>query len=108
MPMSLKLICALALAITLCPLLGQAAHAAALKDLQLKVEQYYIDVTLSFDARPSYSESFRYDPDRYLLTLDKCKLALPKEKQAIYEKIDNNLLTRISLYQGGENASIGF
>ena len=89
-------------------LLPLCAFAATLKDLSIKPEQYHIDVTLTFDARPTYSESFRYGPDRYLLTLDKCKIAVPAEKKKLLESIDSNLLTRVSLYQGGENASVGF
>ncbi len=84
------------------------ARAAQLTDVTLTRGQYYFEIKLSFDARPTYDESYRFNPDRYLLTLNKCKNAVKPDKLKTLDAIDHNLLTRISIYQGGENISAGF
>lgn len=99
------------LLVTLCFLAALSpalAQAAQLGDVSLKKTQYYVEIKLSFDARPGFDESFRFDPDRYLLTFNKCKSALKPDKLKALEAIDSNLLTRISVYKGEENVSIGF
>jgi exopolysaccharide biosynthesis protein len=106
MPMiRFTVVAALACALSAVPAL---ARAAQLSDVTLSKTQYYIEIKLVFDARPGYDESFRFNPDRYLLTFNKCKSAVPKAKIAALESIEHNLLTRISVYQGGENVSAGF
>jgi exopolysaccharide biosynthesis protein len=98
----------LALACCFAALAPALARAASLTDVSLVKAQYYVEIKLSFDARPSYDESYRFNPDRYLLTLNKCKNALKPDKLKTLDAIDHNLLTRISIYQGGENISAGF
>ena len=93
------------LALALVPLL---AHAAELRDVTLQKAQYYVEVKLSFDKRPSYDESFRYHPSRYIITLGACKSTVAAAKLKPLEAIDHNLLTRISLYKGADNVALGF
>ena len=87
---------------------ANAAHAAELRQIELNKQPYYLEVTLSFDRKPPYSESFRYDPNRYLLTLTGCRLGVPASQLASLDSIEHHLLTRISTYQGGENLALGF
>jgi exopolysaccharide biosynthesis protein len=88
--------------------LATPAAAAQLQEVGVDVQPYYIDVRLGFNTKPAYTESFRYDPDRYLLTFTNCGLAVPAERIAQLEAIGNNLLTRISLYAGSDNIAVGF
>jgi hypothetical protein len=98
----------LAIACFLAALVPALAHAAQLSGVSLRKAQYYVEVKLSFDARPGFDESFRFDPDRYLLTFNKCKSAVKPEQLKALEAIDHNLLTRISVYKGEDNVSLGF
>jgi exopolysaccharide biosynthesis protein len=86
------------------------AHAAAaqLKAITLERAQYYLEVHLQFDTRPAYSESMRFDPDRYLLTFNGCGLAVPADQLKALDEIDNHLLTRISSYSANSNLQLGF
>jgi exopolysaccharide biosynthesis protein len=84
------------------------ALAAQLKAVDVAHGTYYIEVRLSFDKRPSYDESYRYDPDRYLLTLNATKSALSAKRLKDLGTVGDNLLTRISVYQGGGNLQLGF
>lgn len=84
------------------------AQAAELRAIDLTKTEYYVDVRLGFDGKPSYSESFRYDPDRYLLTFNGCRLAVPEAQLKPLGEIDHSLLTRISTYQGSDNLQLGF
>lgn len=90
--------------------LVQAAPAAAaeLKDITLTRGEYYMEVKLSFDKKPSYDESFRYHPNRYIITLNSCKSSVVADKLKPLEAIEHNLLTRISLYKGADNVALGF
>lgn len=85
-----------------------SANAAELRSISIDEQQYYIEVTLDFDRRPGYTESFRFDPDRYLLTLEGCSLKAPIEQTDALEEIRNSLLTRISTYEGSGNLALGF
>lgn len=87
---------------------ARPAVAAELQAIELGNSQYYIEVRLGFDSKPGYTESFRFEPDRYLLTFNKCRLAAPEEQLKPLGKIDHSLLTRISTYQGAENLQLGF
>jgi len=84
------------------------ARAAELREIELSRQQYYVEVRLGFDRRPAYTESFRYDPDRYLLTFTGCALAVPATQLEALAEIDHNLLTRVSTFAGAENLAVGF
>jgi len=83
-------------------------QAASLQEVELVPAQYYLDVRLGFDSKAKYSESFRYDPDRFLLTFTGCTLTVPAAQREALAEIDHHLLTRISLYQNGPNLQLGF
>lgn len=85
---------------------GRAA-AAKLQNASLDVQPYYVDVRLSFDTRPSYSDSYRYDPDRYLLTFTGCTSAVPPEQAEALAETGNTLVTRVSIYAGTDNIAVG-
>jgi exopolysaccharide biosynthesis protein len=95
--------------VAVCTLLfsARAAQAAQLTDITLSKAQYYIEVKLSFDKKPAYDESFRYDPDRYIITLSGCKSALVADKLKQLESTGYKLLPRISVYQGADNVALG-
>lgn len=90
------------------PGLARPALAAELREIKLNQQQYFVEVSLEFDKRPSYTDSFRYGPDRFLLTLNDCRQALPAGRAEQFADIDHNLLTRISVYQGAGNLALGF
>jgi exopolysaccharide biosynthesis protein len=96
-----------------CLLLGLAvlapaqARAAKLQGISLDVQPYYVDVRLSFDTRPQYSDSYRYDPDRYLLTFTGCTSAVPPEQADALAETGNSLVTRVSIYNGSDNIAVG-
>lgn len=75
-----------------------AARAAELRDITYSIQPLYIDVRLSFDSLPEYSSSFRYAPDRYVLSFSGCTLKVPDAKRTELAKLDSRLLTRISTY----------
>jgi len=87
---------------------AQPAQAATLREIELSKTQYFIQVRLGFDSKPGYTESFRFDPDRYLLTFTGCRLAVPEAQLAPLAEIDHSLLTRVSTYQGSDNLQLGF
>jgi len=87
---------------------AQSACAAELREIEVNRSQYFLEVRLGFDTKPSYTEAFRYDPDRYLLTFTGCKLAVPEDTQTALAEIDHSLLTRISTYQASANLQLGF
>jgi len=84
------------------------AAAAELREVSLDRQQYYLEVRLGFDKKPSYTESFRYDPDRFLLTFNNCGLSVPAAALETLAEIDHSLLTRVSTYAGSENLAVGF
>jgi exopolysaccharide biosynthesis protein len=88
--------------------LSAAARAATLSDVTVSKQEYYLEVKLSFDSKPTYSESFRYGPDRYVLSLENCKSSVPKTKLDSLAKVDSKLLTRISVAPSGSGVSLGF
>ncbi|MCC7479126.1 phosphodiester glycosidase family protein [bacterium] len=91
-------------------LLPASARAAVnLKTAAWATRGDYIEIVLGFDAKsPAYSESFRYDPDRYVLSLTGCQHALPKEASDKLAAIAHPLLSKISVRNGGENCELGF
>ena len=104
--MSRTLIC-LAAALAWLAAVGPA-QAAQLREVELSNRQYYIEVRLGFDKRPTYTESYRYDPDRFLLTFNGCGLAVPDTMLEPLAEIDHGLLTRVSTYAGSDNLAVGF
>ena len=91
----------LAVALILAIILNSgSALAKELRSVEVTRQPYFIEVALGFDSRPAYTESMRYDPDRYLLTLSSCSLGVPSGKLAEFDNIGHNLLTRISTYSG--------
>lgn len=102
-----KTIHTLWLAVGLLLLASAAAQAAQLTAIELVDAPYYVEVRLTFDTRPTYDDSFRYDPDRYLLTFYDCTVSVPPEKLEALGELDNHLLTKISTYQGAENLALG-
>jgi exopolysaccharide biosynthesis protein len=84
------------------------AMAATLSDIALSRTDMYIDVKLTFDSKPTYSESLRFGPERYVLVLDKCKSTVPKAKLDTLAKVDSRVLTRVSLVEGGGAVTLGF
>ncbi len=86
---------------------GWAQAASRLLDVNVDQQPYWVDVRLSFDARPKYSDSFRYDPDRYLLTFTEATLAMPEERAMELAELSGGILTRISLYTGTDNIAVG-
>lgn len=90
-------------------LLGPAwAQPAQLKVITLTHKAFYLEVTLSFDTRPQYDESMRFDPDRYLLTFTGCKSAVPEAKLKQLGAIEGRALSRISVFSGADNIAVGF
>lgn len=84
------------------------ASAAALTDITVTQGADYTEVKLSFDDKPGYTESFRFDPDRYMLTLVQCRSALPTERAAGLSDLGGGLLSKISVRAGSENVELGF
>ena len=79
------------LLLSACVLLRPAAAEAASKLSAVNVNRsgYYIEVELAFDTRPkALTESFRYDPDRYLLTIEGCGSSLTPQR---IEELGNSL-----------------
>ena len=102
----LSFVCTCVLAALLAIAPGMAA-AAKLLDVKVDQQPYWVDVRLSFDARPKYSDSFRYDPDRYLLTFTDASLAVPGERTEELAEIAGGIVTRVSLYAGTDNIAVG-
>src|SRR5437870_2365097 len=75
------------------------ATASALLDAALDSHATLTDVLLHFDAAPPYSASWRYNPDRYVLSFAACRLAVPKAHIEALAKLPGSLLTRVSLAQ---------
>lgn len=86
----------------------QPAVAAELREVELTREQYFMEVRLGFDKKPAYTESFRYDPDRFLLTFTDCSLVAPAAQLEQLAEIEHHLLTRVSTYAGADNLAVGF
>jgi exopolysaccharide biosynthesis protein len=84
------------------------ASAAQLQGITLDVQPYYVDVRLSFDTRPQYTDSYRYDPDRYLLTFTGCTSTVSEEQATALAQTGNTLVTRVSVYPGADNIAVGF
>src|SRR5690606_20115603 len=54
------------------------------------------------------TESYRYDPDRYLLTIEGCGSTLTPQRIEELGKINHHLLTRVSVFAANGNLSLGF
>jgi exopolysaccharide biosynthesis protein len=100
-------LCASLLAAAWAAFPGQAAAASRLLDVAVDQQPYWTEVRLSFDTRPKYSDSFRYDPDRYLLTFTEAGLAVPEERSAALAEVAGGVVTRVSLYPGTDNIAVG-
>lgn len=80
-----------------CWLLCQSsAQAAELRDISYSIQPDFIDVRLRFDSLPEYAASFRYAPDRYVLSFSNCTLAVAESTRKALATLDSRLLTRIS------------
>ncbi|MBN2082637.1 phosphodiester glycosidase family protein [bacterium] len=88
--------------------MARPACAAELREIVVSHSQYFLDIRLGFDSKPAYTEAFRFDPDRYLLTFTGCKLVVPEDVKTALAEIDHSLLTRISTYQSSDNLQLGF
>jgi exopolysaccharide biosynthesis protein len=108
MQMMLKLTLWIVLVTAALFVLATTAQAAELRTIEVSHTQYYVEVHLGFDRRPAYTESFRYDPDRYLLTFTGCSLGVPESQQSAVAAIEHNLLTRVSTFAGSDNLAVGF
>lgn len=86
-----------------------ASASASLSAVDFASQGSYVEVSLSFSGKPpSYSESFRYDPDRYVLSLSGCQHKLDKAALDKLGKLAHPLLSRISLRNGGDSCELGF
>ncbi|MCB1215940.1 phosphodiester glycosidase family protein [bacterium] len=86
-----------------------AATAASLTAVNVNRSGYHIEVELAFDSRPKQlAESFRYDPDRYLLTIEGCGSSLPATRVEELGTINHKLLTRVSVFANNGNLALGF
>jgi exopolysaccharide biosynthesis protein len=94
-----------ALVLTLLPL---TVRAAELRDVAVETSSHHIDVLLKFDAVPAYSETFRYSPDRYVLTFAKTKSAVPQASRDKLAALPGRLLTRVSIAASGADTAVGF
>ncbi len=105
----LAALCALALCLLVLAAPSTAQAAVTLTTAAWATKGDYIEIVLGFDAKPpSWSESFRYDPDRYVLALSGCKHTLTKEATDKLAAIEHPLLSKISIRNGGENCELGF
>lgn len=87
---------------------ARAAAASSLTEVKLERNPYYIEVQLVFDSRPkSFSESVRYDPDRYLLNFEGSGSKIPEARIAELASIDHHLLTRVSVFAANGNLALG-
>ncbi|MCB1187764.1 phosphodiester glycosidase family protein [bacterium] len=99
------------LLLSACVLLRPAAAEAASKLSAVNVNRsgYYIEIELAFDTRPkALTESYRYDPDRYLLTIEGCGSSLTPQRIEELGNINHHLLTRVSVFAANGNLSLGF
>ncbi len=102
-------LCALAIGLSLLVLPSAAQAAVNLTSAAWATKGDYIEIVLGFDGKPpGYSESFRYDPDRYVLSLSGCQHSLTKEASDKLAAIGHPLLSKISVRNGGENCELGF
>src|SRR5690606_25069430 len=86
-----------------------ASAASKLTTVNVNRSGYYIEVELAFDSRPkTLTESYRYDPDRYLLTIEGCGSTLTPQRIEELGKINHHLLTRVSVFAANGNLSLGF
>jgi exopolysaccharide biosynthesis protein len=89
-------------------LLTHVADAAELRDVALTEKTAYFEIALKFDSTPSFSETRRYSPDRYVLTFAKTKPVVPKPALEKLSALSSKFLSRISIAASGEDTAVGF